>query len=1096
MIVSVYIGIHVHVDGRPCLGSHGTNRATAGDFKLEGSLPPSIGPYRIRALLGAGGMGEVYRGHDSRLDRAVALKRVHPDSVNAERSRARFRREARLAARLNHPACVQIFDVVEYEGDDWLVMELIRGETLADTVRDRALAPNRVIEIGAEIAEGLAAAHEAGLVHRDLKLSNVMLTTTGEVKILDFGIAKQLTDGGGASVTTVSTTGVVIGTVSAMSPEQATGKEVDHRSDLFSLGSLLYQMLTGVAPFGGGNAYETVSRICLEKEVPAHVRRPAVPIEASRLVGRLLEKEPARRPQSAAEVAKMARRAALALTTAQNAEEASWLDETIPSEALGLRARQVRGSAPAVGTASRVSQRVQRTVRPLLTSTLVDSGRLLQEVDESRAIDILADHQRLVNRLLREHRGRRIEDAAGFQAFFDLPADAIRYAIGYHLGLFELAAVERVGLGARVGIHIGDAAEPKAFERSGLVQHTERLMNLAKRGQTLVSRTVHDLARDSGTFLDARIRWCNHRTYRATDDQETFEVFEVGVEGRAPLARPPDTDQARRWPPAARWRERLPTSVLVGVPMLLALVGMGWRFMTGPLLLTDPLYVAVAPTTFHGDEGLRDESILERGAVKAGILRALVGLRDVVAVDAVAPELPVDDWVALARAVGTDEVISSRLECTRRLCQILIERIAGSDGSVLWSRRFTASSANLLDLSLTVGEQLRPAFSSFESREEEVADAVLPADYDAYLRVLHDLRGRTVGDTWEAVFQSLEALRRSSPRFIEARQIEIDALRIRFLETRDHRLSDKALSLMEEALALAPHDARVLKTAAELFVDVGALERSEAMLDALRRREPGDARALAIDARLHDRRGEPEAAMALLRRAIERQPSWNNHSNMADMAYRMGDFETARQHLEAWLKLVPNAFEATSRLAQFELRDGSAERAAQLYEGLVAQFVNETDLNNLGVAYLLLERYEAAVETFGRALTFAPSSPFALLNLADAHGLRGSAEEAKVLYQRVLEEVARDPDPDALLTVKAQALAHLGRAEEAVAAMHDGLRLSPANPEVAYSAALVYVLVGDETSALVQARRSLGAGVAKRWFDFAWFDSLRPRLQD
>lgn len=212
------------------------------------------------------------------------------------------------------------------------------------------------------------------------------------------------------------------------------------------------------------------------------------------------------------------------------------------------------------------------------------------------------------------------------------------------------------------------------------------------------------------------------------------------------------------------------------------------------------------------------------------------------------------------------------------------------------------------------------------------------------------------------------------------------------------------------------------------------------------------------------------------------------------MAYLAGDVDGARRYLEMALERSPDRFNALSRLAQLELFNGSPQRAARLYESLVARAPDETELSNLGLAYLLLGRYADADRSFRRALAAAPETPIALLNLADTTLLRGDRKGASALYAQVLEKAARDPDPDALLITRAQALAHLGRAEEAVAAIQQAQRRDADNPQVAYAAAQVFALVGDETSALLNARKALAGGIDRRWFTVPWFDAVRPRL--
>jgi serine/threonine-protein kinase len=267
--------------------------------------PPAeaLGPYRLVERLAAGGMGEVWRAWDGRLKRPVAVKHVLPQILGQPGARERFRREAQAGARLTHPAVVQIYDLVEAPDGDWLVMELVVGKTLRQLLSAGPLALQSAVLWGGEIARGLAAAHAEGILHRDLKAGNVMITAAGHAKILDFGIARALSPGQEGQEMTLSQSGMVVGTSYAMSPEQVLGLPLDHRSDLFSLGSLLYEMLTGEAPFRAATAAATLARVCSYRPLPAQRLRTEVPAEVSALVERLLEKEPNARPRDAAEVA-------------------------------------------------------------------------------------------------------------------------------------------------------------------------------------------------------------------------------------------------------------------------------------------------------------------------------------------------------------------------------------------------------------------------------------------------------------------------------------------------------------------------------------------------------------------------------------------------------------------------------------------------------------------------------------------------------------------------------------------------------------------------------------------------------------------------
>jgi len=264
-----------------------------------------FGSYRILSLVGVGGMGEVYRARDDRLGRDVAIK-ILPASLSRDDERLRrFHQEARAAGQLNHPNIMAVYDVGDHEGSPYIVCELLDGETLRRRMDGHPVPARRVVEYGTHIAHGLAAAHELGIVHRDLKPENVFVTKAGHVKILDFGLAK-LTTASPASdvgVTAEATqTGVVLGTPSYMSPEQARGVPADHRSDLFSLGAMLHEMLSGQHPFRRSTTADTVSAILRDDPTPFPEALP-VPASLEHIVRHCLEKEPAARFQSASDLA-------------------------------------------------------------------------------------------------------------------------------------------------------------------------------------------------------------------------------------------------------------------------------------------------------------------------------------------------------------------------------------------------------------------------------------------------------------------------------------------------------------------------------------------------------------------------------------------------------------------------------------------------------------------------------------------------------------------------------------------------------------------------------------------------------------------------
>jgi len=274
-----------------------------------------LGPYEIYALLGTGGMGEVYRATDTRLGRTVAIKVLPPDfSADADRLR-RFEQEARTVGSLNHPNLVTLFDVGDHDGRPYLVMELLEGETLRKELTGKPLPVKRAIGIAREIAEGLSAAHDKGVIHRDLKPENIFVTSSGLVKILDFGLAKFRSESRPAAarsdeqptpqagqVTVATAEGMIVGTVGYMSPEQVRGEPLDARSDLFALGIILWEMLTGARPFQGPSPVETMWAV-LKDEPPDLKSALKLPPTLEGIVRSCLAKNPGARFHSAHDLA-------------------------------------------------------------------------------------------------------------------------------------------------------------------------------------------------------------------------------------------------------------------------------------------------------------------------------------------------------------------------------------------------------------------------------------------------------------------------------------------------------------------------------------------------------------------------------------------------------------------------------------------------------------------------------------------------------------------------------------------------------------------------------------------------------------------------
>ena len=264
--------------------------------KNNSMLGQRLGFYQIISHLGSGGMGDVYLAQDTRLGRKVALKLLPAFFTRDDERVQRFKQEARAASALNHPNVATIYEIGEADQTIYIAMEYVEGLTLAGKINDRQLETAQIIEIAAQVADALDEAHSRGTTHRDIKPENIMVSERGHAKVLDFGLAKiraARSDALTSEMAMMKQTapGIVMGTVQYMSPEQALGKEVDHRTDIFSLGVVMYEMATGRLPFTGGTATETLERITHAQPQAIATLNYDVPGELERIIRKCLEKD-------------------------------------------------------------------------------------------------------------------------------------------------------------------------------------------------------------------------------------------------------------------------------------------------------------------------------------------------------------------------------------------------------------------------------------------------------------------------------------------------------------------------------------------------------------------------------------------------------------------------------------------------------------------------------------------------------------------------------------------------------------------------------------------------------------------------------------
>ena len=532
-------------------------------------MPERLGIYRIESMLGRGGMGEVYLAWDEVLERHVAIKRIRSDRLGNAVQQARFLREARAVARLDHPNVVRIHHVLETDESLCLVMEFVRGQNFSKLpLGDMPLA--RTLTLAREVAEGLAAAHARGLIHRDLKCANVMSASGGGVKILDFGLAtireeeeeKDADDSG-----KLTGSNVLVGTAYAMSPEQILRGEVDHRSDLFSFGSLLYQMLVGFPPFQGRSAMRTLHKVIKSQYKPIEVVVPDLPDAVASLVSDLLAKDPDDRPPSAGAVVERLSRILDSLPDGDVRAPTSPATGPAFAEADTPTSQTPGPQTPArfdvsIAVLESRADPVVRTLVGLRWSEGVPSDWLDAPpgflTDAVRRSDgrVLPGRQPLGRQPL----GRQPLGRQPFVLLFRRPAEAAAFALEFHRMLADQTLVGQAPASVGFGIHLGEV-DPTLFHQSAALDEDRQLVEAealdlvselasqALDGQTLLGRAAFDLARRARVPASLHafdVRWMAHGAYLRDGHDEPFEIFEVGRDGVAPLRMPGDGPSLRR----------------------------------------------------------------------------------------------------------------------------------------------------------------------------------------------------------------------------------------------------------------------------------------------------------------------------------------------------------------------------------------------------------------------------------------------------------------------------------------------------------------------------------------------------------------------
>ena len=525
---------------------------------------------------------------------------------------------------------------------------------------------------------------------------------------------------------------------------------------------------------------------------------------------------------------------------------------------------------------------------------------------------------------------------------------------------------------------------------------------------------------------------------------------------------------------------------VAGAAVVLAVAGLAAFLLTRKPAPT--VYVAVLKPEITGSLSPEDQARVAAN-IQAALLRTIAALDGLAALDSNKVNAVKGPPAAVARALAAGEVVTSRADCAGDLCNVSLQRLDGRDARVLGSEALPVPSSSPKLFADSVGAALRQIYGERRLRVARLGLDVQDEDYRAFF----DLKERTLREgASDGALTRLDALRKKAPAFLEVGSFEARvALRL-YQDTGEPRYLERGLAVAKETLQTAPEsgDPAPLNALFHLNLAAGRLDDAEAVLTRLAEIDP--AGSLLQRGLLAERRGRPAEALELMRAAVSLQPSWPNLLRLADAEYRQSHLDDARRHAEELLARSPGNVDGLRMLAQIELLR-NPERAVALLREVAKSDPGAASLTNLGVNLMLLRRYGEAEDSLRKALTLQPENLDPALNLADCLMLLGRAAEARRLYARIAEvtslpSVASDWH---LSSVRAQALAHLGKTDQALEAIQQALRLSPDNGLVAYEAAVVYVVIGDRSSALFHARRAAAQNVDPNWFAFPFFDPLR-----
>ncbi len=1008
----------------------------------------TISHYKIIEKLGGGGMGVVYKAIDTKLDRTVALK-FFPEQLNFDNeAEKRFISEAKATSSLDHPNICTIHDINKIEdGQFYIVMGYYTGETLKKKVDAEPLQIDTAINYATQIATGLSRAHEAGIIHRDIKPANIMITDRDEAKILDFGLAKTLND---PSITKLGST---VGTVSYMSPEQTKGDNVDHRTDIWSLGVVLYEMLSGELPFKGDYEQAIIYSILNERPAPLHNIRDNVPADLEEIILKTISKNPDQRYNNINEL----------LNDLINCKEHYTFSNKSTKEL--------------------ESPGRQRKLVAIMFTDMVGYSALTQK-NESLAIDLLEIHRKLLRPIFLKHSGREVESIGdAFFVEFNSAVKAASCAIEIQKMLHErnlnIDSEKKIIL--RIGLHVGDVVHIGKHVHGDGVNIAARLEPLSAPGGICLSE---DVVRQIQNKIEFPVKKLGAKKLK--NIESPVDIYSIVF--------PWDREQERGIKPHNKRKILAGIGTVILLFILVFIIPPGSQFINSLFsteLIPSEQHLLVLPlTNIGGDPG--------RQAFCDGLMETLSSKLT-----------QIERFKCSLFVVPASEVIRNKIKSPNEAYQMYGVNLAVT-GSLQFLNDLFRLTLNLVD-----AENLRQLNSSVIDIKEENIFSMQDKSVIKLLEMLHIeiepelediLKVGGTGNTaaYEYYVQGRGYLQRyenieNIDEAIKLFELSTNADTLyslayaglgesywrKYEATKNSDLVEIAIEESERAFIIDSLLAPVNVTLGMIYSGTGRYDDAVEQFNRALSNDPSNAAAYRGLAKAYESLEKNDDAESTFTRAIKLKPGyWAGYNDLGVFYYKNGRYEDAIEKFKMVIKLTPDNYRGYNNLGGIYYMLERWGEARDMFEQSLIIRKSYNIYSNLGTLYYIEGNYEDAVQTYEQALELNDNDYLTWGNLAAAYyGIPGKKDKAMETYKRAIEiaeeQLKINPNDPNVISILASYYADVGDETKSLFLTEKSLEIAPDNVEVIYRRATTYERLGNREKALFWIVKAIEKGYSR-----------------